>query len=141
MQDIEKYGILSLIIDEYNEIEEILEAIYKQYMSYKILISGSAHDYSEYGTEEEAKELIYELGYNLVKQDQGYGLKVINGNGFGVGPSLYEGIAEATALNDLDMADYLKLYPRQNAALFISTVLGGTVAATVSSHLSSEKPI
>ncbi len=111
LQDIEKYGIFSLIIDEYNEIEEILEAIYKQYMSYKILISGSAHDYSEYGTEEESKELIYDLGYNLVQQDQGYGLKVINGNGFGVGPSLYEGIAEATALNDLDMADYLKLYP------------------------------
>ena len=80
-------------------------------MSYKILISGSAHDYSEYGTKEESKELIYDLGYNLVQLDQEYGLKVINGNGFGIGSSLYEGIAEAAALNDLDMADCLKLYP------------------------------
>ncbi len=111
LKDIERYSIQSLYIDEYNEVKEIVEAIYKQYMSYKVLISGSAHAYTEYGSDEEARDLIYSLGYHLVDMDKGHGIKIINGNGFGIGPVLYEGVAEAAAINDLDMADYLKLYP------------------------------
>ena len=85
-------------------------------MAYNILISGSAKEYSQYLNEEEAQKFIYKLGYELVKNDClcsniGHGLKIINGNGFGIGPHLYEGIAEATATYGLDMAEYLLMYP------------------------------
>lgn len=87
-----------------------MEAIYKQYMLYKVIISGSAHVYTKYGSEEEAKDLIYILGYHLVNMNERHGIKIINGNEFRIGPILYVGIAEAAAINDLDMANYLKLY-------------------------------
>lgn len=85
-------------------------------MAYNVLISGSACEYSQYSSEDESKKFIYKLGYELVKNDcsesnMGHGLKIINGNGFGVGPYLYEGIAEAAATYGLDMADYLLMYP------------------------------
>lgn len=116
VKNLERYGIFTVMIDNYNEVELIIEEIKRQYMAYNVLISGSACEYSQYSSEDESKKFIYKLGYELVKNDcsesnMGHGLKIINGNGFGVGPYLYEGIAEAAATYGLDMADYLLMYP------------------------------
>ena len=115
-KNLERYGIFTVMIDNYNEVELIIEEIKRRYMAYNVLISGSACEYSQYSSEDESKKFIYKLGYELVKNDcsesnMGHGLKIINGNGFGVGPYLYEGIAEAAATYGLDMADYLLMYP------------------------------
>lgn len=115
-KNLERYGIHTLLIDDYNEIELIVKEIEKRYMAYNILISGSAVDYSQYTNNEIAQNFVYNLGYELVKNDcsesnMGHGLKIINGNGYGIGPYLYEGIAEAAATYGLDMADYLMMYP------------------------------
>ena len=115
-KNLERYGIYTTLIDDYNEVEFIVKEIEKRYMAYNILISGSAIEYSQYSKEELARELIYKLGYKLVESDcsgsnVGHGLKIINGNGFGIGPYLYEGVAEAAATYGLDMADYLLMYP------------------------------
>lgn len=116
VKNLERYGIFTVMIDNYNEVELIIEEIKRRYMAYNVLISGSACEYSQYSSEDESKKFIYKLGYELVKNDcsesnMGHGLKIINGNGFGVGPYLYEGIAEAAATYGLDMADYLLMYP------------------------------
>lgn len=116
IKNLERYCIFTTLIDDYNEVEEIIKEIEKRYMAYNILISGSATDYSQYSTKEDAQSFIYKLGYKLVEDDcscsnQGHGLRIINGNGFGVGPFLYEGIAEAAATYGRDMADYLLMYP------------------------------
>ncbi len=116
IKNLERYGILTVTIDNYDKVELIVKEIKKRYMAYNVLISGSASEYSQYLSEEDAKKFIYKLGYELVKDDcscsdVGHGLKIINGNGLGVGPYLYEGIAEATATYGLDMADYLLMYP------------------------------
>ena len=116
IDNLERYGIKSVLIDKYDEVELIVKEIEKRYMAYNVLISGSATEYSQYTSEELAQELIYQLGYKLVEYDcsgsnEGHGLKIINGNGLGVGSYLYEGIAEAAAVHGLDMADYLLMYP------------------------------
>lgn len=116
IKNLERYGIYTALIDDYNEIELIVKEIEKRYMAYNILISGSAVDYSQYKNKEIAQNFVYNLGYELVKNDcsesnMGHGLKIINGNGYGIGPYLYEGIAEAAATYGLDMADYLMMYP------------------------------
>ena len=95
---------------------DIMSEIEKRYMANKVMISGSANAYPTNLPEKEARKFIYDLGYQLVefdcsKSNKGHGLKIINGNGLGVGPYLYEGIAEATATFGLDMADYLMMYP------------------------------
>ena len=116
IENLERYGIYTLLIDEYNDIEEIVKEIEQRYMAYRIFISGSAVEYAQFMNEKDAKDFIYRLGYSLVYSDcsgsdRGHGLKVVNGNGLGVGQFLYEGIAEATATYNLDMADYLLMYP------------------------------
>ena len=114
--NLERYGIKTLLIDDYPRVQEIVEEIEKRYMANKILISGSAEEYDEFSDEKSAQDLIYKLGYSLVEFDcsysnKGHGMNIINGNGKGVGPHLYEGVAEATATYGLDMADYLLMYP------------------------------
>jgi hypothetical protein len=42
IKELEKKGIITCLIDEYTEIEEILERVYKKYMARKIFISGSS---------------------------------------------------------------------------------------------------
>lgn len=116
IKNLERYGIKTLLVDDYPRIMDIMHEIENRYMANKILISGSAHIYPSNLPESEARQFIYDLGYRLVKYDCsesniGHGLKVINGNGFGVGQYLYEGISEATATFGLDMADYLMMYP------------------------------
>lgn len=116
IKNLERYGIQTLLIGDYPYIMKIMSDIEKRYMANKIMISGSANVYPPNLPEKEARQFIYDLGYQLVKSDcshsnTGHGLEVINGNGLGVGPYLYEGIAEATATFDLDMADYLTMYP------------------------------
>lgn len=116
IKNLERYGIKTLLIGDYPYIMEIMNEIEKRYMANKIMISGSANVYPQNFPENEAQTFIHDLGYQLVESDcsgsnSGHGLKVINGNGFGVGPYLYEGIAEAAATFNLDMADYLTMYP------------------------------
>ena len=116
IENLERYGIKTLLIDDYPRVQEIVEEIEKQYMANKILISGSAETYDEFSNEKSAQDFIYKLGYRLVQFDssssnKGHGMNIINGNGKGVGPYLYEGVAEAAATYGLDMADYLLMYP------------------------------
>lgn len=116
IKNLERYSIKTLLIDDYSHIQVIMEKIENKYMSNKILISGSAEEYTQFSDETEARKFINKLGYELVKYDcsssnVGHGLKIINGNGKGIGPDLYEGVAEAAAEFGLDIADYLIMYP------------------------------
>lgn len=109
MANLERYGIQTLLVDDYNDIVIILKEIERQYMSSKVLISGSAETYAEYGNDETAQDLISKLGFELVEFDNE--IEIINGNGKGVGPLLYEGVAEAVAKNNLDLAKNLTIFP------------------------------
>lgn len=116
INNIARYGIKTVLIDDYPSIMKIMESIEKKYMASQIFISGSAAEYKSFETEKDAHDFIKQLGYQLIKYDcacsnQRNGLRIINGNGFGVGPYLYDGIAEAAGTWDLDMADYLLMYP------------------------------
>ena len=109
MENLERYGIQTLLVDDYYDIVVILKEIERQYMSSKVLISGSAETYAEYGNDKAAQDLISNLGYQLVEYD--HEIEIINGNGKGVGPLLYEGVAEAVAKNNLDLTKNLTIFP------------------------------
>lgn len=97
-----KKGIITCLIDEYTEVEEILKRVYKKYMSRKIFISGSScGDYGRF-TKDEAHQLLYKLGYKLIEDFKFQDINLISGYGLGVGPDLVEGAAEAIANNNLD---------------------------------------
>lgn len=111
IDEFEKKGIITCLIDKYTEIDEILKRVYKKYMARKIFISGSSC--GEYGnfTESEAHQLLYKLGYKLIEDFEFQDINLISGYGLGVGPNIVEGAAEAVANNDLDFGKKILIYP------------------------------
>ena len=106
-----KKGIITCFIDNYSEVGEILNSIYKKYMARKVFISGSSSgDYGPFN-KEEAQKMLYDLGYNLIEKFQYQSVDIISGYGLGVGPFLVEGAAEAVATNNLDFAQRILIYP------------------------------
>lgn len=111
MKELEKKGIITCFIDNYSEVGEILHSIYKKYMARKVFISGSSNgDYGPY-TKEEAQDMLYKLGYNLINENKEQSVDLISGYGLGVGSFLVEGAAEAVATNNLDFAKRILIYP------------------------------
>jgi len=111
IDELAKKGIITCLIDEYTEIEEILKRVYKKYMARKIFVSGSScGDYGRF-TETEAHQLLYKLGYKLIDDFEFQDINLISGYGLGVGPDLIEGAAEAVANNDLDFGKKILIYP------------------------------
>lgn len=111
IDELEKKGIITCLIDNYTEIEEILKRVYIKYMARKIFVSGSScGDYGRF-KETEAHQLLNKLGYKLINDFKYQDINLISGYGLGVGPQLIEGAAEAVANNDLDFGKKILIYP------------------------------
>lgn len=85
-EDLKRYNIRALLIDEYIEITDILNEISKRLNHNNVFISGSAQIYGDY-TEKEALEFIQLLSKQLIAQD----FNIISGFGLGVGSSVIIG--------------------------------------------------
>ena len=68
IEDLKRYNIRALLIDEYKEITDILNEIDKRLNHNNVFISGSAQEYGKY-TEKEALEFIESLSKELILQD------------------------------------------------------------------------
>ena len=111
IDELYKEGIITCLIDEYDEVEEILRGIYKLYMARKVFISGSScGDYGKF-TSDDAHQMLYKLGYDLINEFKEQDVSIVSGYGLGVGPNLVEGAAEAIATNDLDFGKRVLIYP------------------------------
>lgn len=86
IDDLIRYGIHAIMVNEYKEITTILSEIEKKIKRRNIFISGAAHDYSPY-TETSAKDLIHSLSYKLAEKDY----KIVSGYGLGIGSIVING--------------------------------------------------
>lgn len=86
IEDLKRYNIRVLLIDEYSEITDILNEINKRLNHNNVFISGSAQEYGAY-TEEEALSFIQLLSESLIKKN----FNIISGFGLGVGSSVIIG--------------------------------------------------
>jgi len=86
IEDLVRYGIHAIIVQDYSEITEILLEIEKKIKRRNIFISGAAHDYSPF-TVEEANNLIHDLSYKLAEKEY----KIISGFGLGIGSTVING--------------------------------------------------
>ncbi|MFT8873042.1 MAG: SIR2 family protein [Sporolactobacillus sp.] len=86
IEDLKRYNIKALMIDNYSEITEILRQVDRHLNCDNIFISGSA---VEYGTFEEksAIEFIHILSNTLIRE----GYNLISGFGLGVGSAVITG--------------------------------------------------
>ncbi|MDR2919670.1 MAG: SIR2 family protein [Tannerella sp.] len=91
VNDLKRYKIKSLLIDNYEEITEILREIEKRYNKQTIFISGSTC--GEYGrfVSNDAQGFIHNLSKQIVLN----GYTVVNGFGLGVGSAVINGALDA----------------------------------------------
>ena len=86
IDDLLRYGINAVMVDEYEEITLILEEIEKRILRRNIFISGAAADYTPF-SETTAKDLIHKLSFSLAEKSY----KIVSGYGLGIGSIVING--------------------------------------------------
>ncbi len=90
INDLKRYGIKSLIINEYSTITDVLKEIESRFKKKTIFISGSAEKYSPID-KEKALGFIHKLSKKIIEKD----FRIVNGFGWGIGSSVINGALEA----------------------------------------------
>lgn len=90
INDLKRYGIKSLIIENYGVITEILKEIENRFKKKTIFISGSAEVYEPL-EKNTALGFVHKLAKKIVEEDY----RIVNGFGWGIGSSIINGALEA----------------------------------------------
>jgi hypothetical protein len=94
VQDLKRFGIQALLVDQYEDIPRILKAIEERFLKKTVFISGSAEEYGDWDRQE-ALNFIHSLSSGLIKS----GFRVVNGFGWGIGSAVINGALEAIYSN------------------------------------------
>jgi len=110
IRELRRFGITTILIEEYADITQILKEIEKRYNSHSIFISGSAVEYGDF-TPLEAQNFIHLLSKELIKNNY----NVVNGFGLGVGSAVINGALDAVYSNPKKFSEnqlILKPFPQ-----------------------------
>ena len=110
IEDLKRYSISALLVDEYSEITDIFRIIYRRLKEDKIFISGAAEQYGPW-EKSNAEKFIYKLSQKIVENN----LKVVSGFGLGVGSSVINGVLSyvySTKGTKMDECLTLKPFPQ-----------------------------
>jgi hypothetical protein len=110
INDLKRYGIKSLILNDYKNITSILEELERRFKKKTIFISGSAEIYDPYD-KNEALGFIHLLSKKIIEQN----CRIVNGFGWGIGSSVINGSLEAISANPMRFSEsqlILKPFPQ-----------------------------
>lgn len=94
IQDLLRFGIKTILVDEYSEITEFLSKLEWAYRRRTIFLSGAAHEYGKWSNDE-AEHFIYSLAKDIASRD----FHIVSGFGLGVGSSVITGVLEHVYMN------------------------------------------
>ena len=94
VDDLKRFGIQTLLIDDYTEIPRILEDIETRFRKKTVFISGSAEEFGNW-SRQEGQAFVHMLAAGLVRE----GFRVVNGFGWGIGSAVINGALEAIYAN------------------------------------------
>lgn len=107
VNDLKRYKIKALLVDEYDEITEVLREIERRFKKLSVFISGSAEEYGDW-SRQDAQKFIHSLSSAVVTE----GFSIINGFGWGIGSAVINGALEAINRNPKRLSqDQLVLWP------------------------------
>lgn len=89
IEDLKRFHIKTLLIDDYYQITDILAKIERQFRQRTIFISGSAEEYGDW-TKSESDDFLRDLSRALVQQ----GYRLATGFGLGIGDAVITGAIE-----------------------------------------------
>jgi hypothetical protein len=105
--DLKRFGVQTLLVDNYNEITLILQRIEDRFKQKTVFISGSVHHYGDIEPEK-AEEFISSLSQSLIRS----GFRIVSGFGLGVGSHVITGALDEIYMNQSQrMHDQLLLRP------------------------------
>ena len=107
IEDLKRFNITTLLIDDYSEITDILKRIELQFRQRTIFISGSAEEYGDNWTKQKAEEFLCDLSRNLIKKD----FRIVTGFGLGVGDFIIVGAVKEIYRNKGRIEDSLIIRP------------------------------
>jgi hypothetical protein len=90
IQDLQRYSVQTLLIDDYKEITSILQELEARYHHRNVFVSGSAHDYPAHFDETRIRTFCELLGTQLIEQD----FNLVSGLGAGIGTHVIKGALE-----------------------------------------------
>lgn len=90
INDLKRYRIQTILVDDYQEITEILKEIEIRFRKKTIFISGSAEEYGGWDRIT-AQSFIHSLSKELIKSNY----RIVNGFGWGIGSAVINGSLEA----------------------------------------------
>lgn len=85
-QDLKRFHINVVFVDEYHEIQELLEKLYRQYKRKTVFISGSADEFGEWD-KSDVENALFKLGNAIIDK----GFRIASGVGLGIGNALISG--------------------------------------------------
>lgn len=89
IRDLARYGVNVILVDEYSDVDEILQELERRYRRQSVFVSASADDFSPWG-QGAVEDFMRALGDALV----GRGVRLATGLGLGVGNALLTGAVE-----------------------------------------------
>lgn len=107
IEDLKRFNISTLLIDEYSQITEILNRILNVYKRKTVFISGSAAEWNGW-SQSAAEVFLSDVGRVLIAQ----GYRIASGFGFGISTALISGaIEEIYARRIGHIQDFLTVRP------------------------------
>lgn len=100
VDDLRRFGIQTLLVDDYDDIPKILEAIEARFLKKTVFVSGSAEEFGDWDRAE-AQALVHSLAAGLVRDQY----RVVNGFGWGIGSAVINGALEAVYGNPLKYSE------------------------------------
>ncbi|MES2396329.1 MAG: SIR2 family protein [Bacteroidota bacterium] len=100
IQDLMRFNVKVLLVNEYPEITEVLKAIEDKFKRRTIYISGSAYDYNKWDSLT-GEQFISSLSKSLIQSN----FKIVSGFGLGVGSFVINGVLEEIYLNKKENID------------------------------------
>lgn len=89
IDDLKRFGIQTLLVEDYAQIPEILTEIEARFLKKTVFVAGSAEQYGAWGRDE-ALGFIHRLSARLVATN----FRVVSGFGWGVGSAVINGALE-----------------------------------------------
>lgn len=100
IEDLKRFGIQTLLINDYGEIPLILKEIDFRFRKKTLFVSGSAEEFGRW-SRQDAQNFIHTLASGAIKAN----FRVVNGFGWGVGSAVINGALEAIYGNPLKYSE------------------------------------
>ncbi|KAA0894256.1 SIR2 family protein [Oryzomonas rubra] len=117
INDLKRYNVTTLLIDEFAQITEILWKIERIYKVKTVFISGSAHEYGAMG-KDNGEKLVHEISSNLIRRD----FKIVSGYGLGMGTAVINGAMEeiySSAVKARDEQILVRPFPQNKTGIAV----------------------